>query len=172
MFETIEDAIAKFDWYISDATDAQVHVMVSIMCGIDYENQNLDIDTYVDMLWGTFHAMSFADMCVTLQKFDAHSVFQNPNIKLLIDQWEACTLIKVFEMPVINKSTGDSDWVVWNVHHNNTHLYAEASENIPTERVEWDECFSLDEHLQALHDACSYAIDESNEWDHNYSDEE
>ena len=172
MCDTIEEAIETLEGFISEATDEQVHVMVALACGIDYENQNLDVQTYVDMLWGTFHAMSYADMCVVLQKFDAHSIFQNPKITLLIADWEACTQIKIFEMPVINKSTGESDWIVWNVHHNNTHLYAVASENLPTERVEWDECFSLDEHLQALHDACSYAIDESNEWDHNYSDEE
>ena len=172
MCDTIEDAIETLEGFISEATDEQVHVMVALVCGIDYENQSLDVQTYVDMLWGTFHAMSYAEMCVAIETIRNHSEYQKPKVKDMIADWEACTKIKIFEMPVINKSTGESDWIVWNVHHNNTHLYAVASENLPTERVEWDECFSLDEHIQALHDACSYAIDESNEWDHNYSDEE
>lgn len=171
MCDTIEEAIETLEGFISEATDEQVHVMVALVCGIDYENQNLDVQTYVDMLWGTFHAMSYADMCVTIETIRNHSEFQNPKIKQMMSDWEACILIKIFEMPVINKSTGEHDWIVWNIHHNNTHLYAVASETVPTERVEWDECFSLDEHLQTLNEQCTYAIDECVEYDNYYDDE-
>ena len=173
MCDTIEDAIETLEGFISEATDEQVHVMVALVCGIDYENQSLDVQTYVDMLWGTFHAISYADMCVAIETISNHSKFQNPKIEQLIADWEACTKIKIFEMPVVVKSTGESDWVTWYISHNKDMIIASASEDcLPIETVDWDDCFSLDEHIQTLHDQCTSSIDECPFLDHNYSDTE
>jgi hypothetical protein len=81
-------------------------------------------------------------------------------IEKLIAEWDAVTLIKIFESPVYN-AEGDEDYIVWNITHNSTKLIATPSEGVETVFLEWDECFSLDEHLQELHTACIYAINDS-----------
>jgi len=85
--------------------------------------------------------------------------------KELIAQWEAVTLIKIFETKVINLETKEEDWITFNISHNDDMIYACASEELEIESVEWDDCFSLDEHLQSLHELCTNAIMESDKWE-------
>lgn len=87
----------------------------------------------------------------------------------LIKEWEAVTLIKVFEMPVENLDTGDKDgYIVWTISHNENGLVARASEDLKesTVSVEWDDYFSLDAHLESLYDACWYAVMNDNTFTH------
>ena len=86
-------------------------------------------------------------------------------IEKLIAEWDAVTLIKVFESPVYN-AEGDEDYIVWNITHNSTKLIATPSEGVDTVFLEWDGDFSLDAHLQELNDACWHAINDSSLFEH------
>jgi hypothetical protein len=87
--------------------------------------------------------------------------------KELITAWENVTLIKIFEMPVVNKETGEKDWIVWSLAHDDTGMIATPSEcDIPTETVEWDDSHSIDAHLEFIHENCYMAICESDKWEH------
>jgi len=86
-------------------------------------------------------------------------------INSLIAEWNAVTLLNIFEMRVKNVKTGEADWIVWSVGHNKSSMIAESAE-LKTQRVGWDECFSLDVHLNELHEKCYEAISESKKWEH------
>jgi hypothetical protein len=86
----------------------------------------------------------------------------------LITAWENVSLIKIFEMPVMNKETGEKDWIVWDIFNDETGLIATPSDSdLSTETVEWDEYFSLDAHLEFIHENCCMAICESDKWKHS-----
>lgn len=89
-------------------------------------------------------------------------------IKELIAKWEAVTLIRVIETKVMNLETQEEDWITFNICHNDKMVYACPSEDLDIVDVLWDECFSLDEHLQSLSENCSQAILESNKWEEIY----
>ena len=88
----------------------------------------------------------------------------------LIKEWEACQLMKVFEFEVIDRRTGDKTWLTFDVSLVGGQFIAQhealsedqaASELIASVQIEIDADFSLDENLQALHDACTNALSES-----------
>jgi len=93
----------------------------------------------------------------------------NESIQNIINEWDDCNLIKIFEYPVINNRTNEGDWIIFDIQLNEDNLTFEAShialneeqsksDNIPFVSIEIDECFSLDEHLQELESKCSDAI--------------
>jgi hypothetical protein len=88
----------------------------------------------------------------------------------MIKEFNDSTLIKIFEMPVKNVLTGEDDYIVWTVGVNCNYIGADASEDLKTENVRWDTIFTLDSHLETLHEQCFYAIDESDEWEHRDED--
>ena len=59
-------------------------------------------------------------------------------------------LIKCFEI-----AHNVDEYVTWWIEDNGTGLYARPSESdLQSQQVEWEDCFTLDEHLQELHSAC------------------
>ena len=87
----------------------------------------------------------------------------------LLAEWDAVKLIKVFEMPVENMDTGEKDgYIVWSISGNEKGLTARASENLFEDvcNVGWDEDFSLDAHLEQLHELCWYAVNDDNTFTH------
>ena len=91
------------------------------------------------------------------------------SVELLQQQWSEVTLIKIFEVEVLNKDK-ERDWIVFDIRESSDGLIAVPSEDLGVEspEVEWDDCFSLDGHLESLRECCSGAIQESEEWEEFY----
>lgn len=88
----------------------------------------------------------------------------------LLKEWENCRLIKIFEVPVIDKRTGEKEYIIFDISINNDQFIAQheplnapqvESNLIASVQTDIDYDFSLDENLQALHEACTYAIADS-----------
>jgi hypothetical protein len=92
-------------------------------------------------------------------------------VESLKEDFKNITLITVFEMPVID-SEGNKDWIVWNIKEHEQGLKAFASEDILTSVVNlnWDDAFSIDDHLQNLHEMCYDAVCEDDKYDHRIED--
>ena len=86
-------------------------------------------------------------------------------VKDLIEEFKACQLIKVFEFEVMDIKTNEKEWITFNIDQNCNYLTADPSEDIKREVVRWDGDFSLDSHLEALHEQCTSSIDESDDWE-------
>jgi len=91
-------------------------------------------------------------------------------INSLHEAWENCDKIKIFEFPVIDKRTGGKEYVTFDIsivgdqfvaQHEALSLEQEQSNMIASVWIDIDYDFSLDENLQALHEACTYAIMDS-----------
>ena len=76
-------------------------------------------------------------------------------------------LIKCFEIEVANKKDSGEEWLVFNISIQENNLVAQhvaltqdecISDKIAFKSIELDECFSLTEHLQELHEECTTAI--------------
>jgi len=90
----------------------------------------------------------------------------------LKQQFAEITLIKIFEVEVVNNKTQEKDWITFNIDANDEGLYAIPSEDLTEETekivpiiVEWDDTFTLDHHLETLYEYCNGAIMESVDWD-------
>ena len=88
-------------------------------------------------------------------------------INTLKEEFNQITLMRLFEIPVINKETNEEDYIIFDIElHKNTlvaqHVALtkkeEKSKKIAYKKVVLDSCFSLDEHLQELYDICIDAI--------------
>ena len=88
----------------------------------------------------------------------------------LINEWDAVTKIKVFEIPVIDKRTKEKDYIVFDIDiedgkfialHESLTTEQENSDKISFVSIDIDTDFSLDENLQELYSACIDAICES-----------
>jgi len=75
---------------------------------------------------------------------------------------------KIFEFPVIDCRTGDSDCIAWRIEATDKSLVARTGTYLMTNIVEvdFDEDFGIDTHIDELHNKCLYAIVE----DPNYDD--
>jgi hypothetical protein len=94
----------------------------------------------------------------------------NKAVKKLKEEWDNLDRIKVFEIPVIDKRTGEKEFVVFHILCNGEEFIAqheslteiqEKSNKIAFVSIPVDEWFSLDFHLQELHTYCIHAIMES-----------
>ncbi len=91
-------------------------------------------------------------------------------LKELRREWDEVTLLKMFEIPVIDKRTGEHEYILFNIDFDNICFIA-SHEALSTEQensnkiafVDWliDVDFSLDENLQTLHELCMNAIIDS-----------
>ena len=95
-------------------------------------------------------------------------------MKTILKAWLECDKIKCFEIPVTDKRTGESDYVLFDIQLNESGKCFEASHISLNESEEKsdkiaycitdiDPDFSLDENLAELYDECQTAILES-EW--------
>jgi hypothetical protein len=88
-------------------------------------------------------------------------------MKTLQQQFNEITLLRLFEIEVINKNTFETDYIIFNIELDNNCLIAthesltieqQNSNKIAFVSIELDGCFSLDENLQGLHGECIDAI--------------
>lgn len=85
----------------------------------------------------------------------------------LKEEFDNLDRIKVFEIPVIDKRTGEKEFVVFHIlcnkflsiaQHESLTEIQEKSNKIAFVSIPVDKWFSLDFHLQELHTACIHAI--------------
>lgn len=98
----------------------------------------------------------------------------------IIKEWENCHLTKVFEFEVIDRRTGEKDYVTFDIsikdgcfvsQHEPLNSEQAESKSIASVQTEIDPGFSLDENLQAHYDDCQQAIIDS-EFYSLYSEED
>ncbi len=91
----------------------------------------------------------------------------NRNVKNLISEFNSLNLFKMFEIEVINKSTKEIEYIIFDISIEKNSLYAThvplttkqvKSKKIAFVKTDLDSYFSLDINLQTLHDACIEAI--------------
>ena len=94
-------------------------------------------------------------------------------LKTLIDEFNAITKFKLFEIQVLDTRTNENDYVIFDLEISETKpvsIYAthealthkdEQSNLIAFQEIELDKCFSLDEHLQELNNICLVALQNS-----------
>ena len=84
-------------------------------------------------------------------------------------------IFPIFEIPVIDKRTGEEDYIIFDVSIRNKEIIAqhialnleeEASEKIAYKKVEIDEDFDLQHHLEELHDEIWHSINDSEFFKH------
>lgn len=84
--------------------------------------------------------------------------------------WNAVTLCKVFEIPVIDKRTNKPEYIVFDIsisgysfiaHHESLNTKQENSKKISFVKVVIDTDFSIDSNLEELYSECIQAIIES-----------
>jgi hypothetical protein len=88
-------------------------------------------------------------------------------MKTIQEQFEEITLMRLFEIQVIDKRTNEIEYIIFEIEINGNLLKAthegltqeqRESNKIAFVSVEIDECFSLDEHLENLYSECINAI--------------
>jgi hypothetical protein len=88
-------------------------------------------------------------------------------MKTLQQQFNEITLIKIFEIEVINKRTNETDYIIFNIgieensliaQHESLNKAQSESNKIAFVSIDLDEDFSLDNNLNELYDECINAI--------------
>jgi len=91
-------------------------------------------------------------------------------METLQQQWDAITLIKIFEIEVIDKRTGLKEYIIFDITMNKRYLIAshvalttaeEGRNFIAFKAIEIDDSFTLDENLQELYEVCIESITNS-----------
>lgn len=84
-----------------------------------------------------------------------------------ISEWNQITLMKIFEVPVTDRRTGESDYIIFDIsirgrsfvaHHEPLSAKQARSKKISFVRVPIDFDFSIDSNLQYLYEECINAI--------------
>ena len=84
-------------------------------------------------------------------------------------------VLPIFEIPVIDKRTGENDYLIFNISANENEFIAthvalnsneEESNKIAFKSIEIDEDFSLQWHLEGLYDEIWHAINDSEFFKH------
>ena len=97
-------------------------------------------------------------------------------MKKLLKEWNDLTLLRIFEIQVVNVETREDDYIIFDIKLDPNHkvLYAEhiglsteqeQSEYVATTSVDIDEDFSLTHHLNELYDACVCGIVGGDLWE-------
>ena len=88
-------------------------------------------------------------------------------VQQLKNDFNDITLLKMFEIEVINKETQEQDFIIFDIQLIKNTLFAqhapltkkeEKSKKIAFKKIVLDDCFSLDEHLQELYSICIESI--------------
>lgn len=91
-------------------------------------------------------------------------------IQTIKADFEAITLMKLFEIPVIDKRTNENEYILFDISIDKNTMYAQhesltkkqlKSKKIAFVSIPLDKYFTLDQHLQDLHEACLMAISDS-----------
>jgi hypothetical protein len=92
------------------------------------------------------------------------------SINKLKADFEAITKMKLFEIPVIDKRTNENEYILFDISISGRTMYAQhesltkkqlKSKKIAFVSIPLDKYFTLDQHLQDLHEACLMAISDS-----------
>jgi hypothetical protein len=84
--------------------------------------------------------------------------------------WSEISLLKLFEIAVLNKNTGENEYVIFDIEliknkfiasHEPTTKKEAKSKKIATVQIKIDHDFSIDENLQRLFDGCQTKIQDS-----------
>ena len=84
--------------------------------------------------------------------------------------WDEISLLKLFEIEVLNKNTGKNEYIIFDIEliknkliafHEPTTKKEAKSRNIATVQIKIDHDFSIDENLQRLFEGCQTKIIES-----------
>jgi len=90
-------------------------------------------------------------------------------------QWDKINLIKIFEIPVIDKRTNEAEYIIFDIsiqgrtmyaHHESLTEKQHKAQKIAFLKIPIDTFFSIDSHLQELYSACYDAINESDFFEH------
>lgn len=85
-------------------------------------------------------------------------------------EFNSLTLDRIFELPVVDRTTGEIDYIIFNIeiagdefraYHEPLTAEQEASEKIAFCSIEIDPDFSLSENLEALMEECQQSIIDS-----------
>jgi len=85
-------------------------------------------------------------------------------------EFNSLTLDRIFELPVVNKTTGEIDYIIFNIeivgnefraYHEPLTTEQESSDKIAFCSIEIDPDFSLSENLEALMEECQQSIIDS-----------
>ena len=90
-------------------------------------------------------------------------------IENLIEEFNNVTKMKVFEIEVFDKRTNEKDYVLFDIsineekntfeaQHVGLTIEEENSNKIAFKSIDFNDCYSLDEHLQELYSKCQDAI--------------
>jgi hypothetical protein len=89
------------------------------------------------------------------------------NIQQQFEKLQSRSIVPMFEIPVIDKKTGEKDYVIFDISVNENEIIAqhvalnseeESSPKIAYKAVDIDEDFSLDHHLQEIYSECINAL--------------
>ena len=92
------------------------------------------------------------------------------NIQQQFEKLQHSGILPMFEIPVIDKKTGEKDYVIFNISVNENEIIAqhialnseeESSPKIAYKAVDVDEDFNIDCHLQDLYNECINALTSS-----------
>lgn len=90
--------------------------------------------------------------------------------KEFIEQWNSIDKIKIFEIPVIDKRTGEQTYIIFDIsivgrsfiaQHEAMTAKQERSKKIATIHIVINSGYSIDQNLEWLHDSCLQAIIDS-----------
>ena len=96
----------------------------------------------------------------------------NSYTKQLANELDNCGKMSMFEISVVN-GDGEQDWIACNISFEGDSIVAyrdsvskreQRSRYIDSNRVVVDNCLSLDEHLQALHEEVLDSINNGDLW--------
>jgi hypothetical protein len=133
----------------------------------DYkENRDLIVDNY-----GNWNGESVTMLCndeITAE----HIGSIETGLNSIVEEWNNCQLIKVFEFPVINKRTGEKDFIVFDIELDiETRRFIATHESLTKEEsksgkisfcsIAIDPDFCLDSNLEELSNECQTAIFDS-----------
>jgi hypothetical protein len=88
-------------------------------------------------------------------------------IKQQFEKLQSRSIVPMFEIPVIDKRNNEEDYIIFDIKLTETEIIAqhvalnseeENSDKIAYKAVDIDEDFSLDYHLQEIHNECIEAI--------------
>jgi hypothetical protein len=91
-------------------------------------------------------------------------------MKNLKEQFNSIEKMKIFEIPVIDKRTGESEYIIFDIQLQKNTLIAQhesltkkqaKSKKIAYTKTVLNNCFTIDENIQALYEECINAILES-----------
>ena len=87
-----------------------------------------------------------------------------------LNQWNEVTLLKLFEIPVTDKRTNESDYIIFDIEIEDNKFIAQHvalnqkesdSKFVATIAIDLDYDFSIDRNLEELYDACITEIIDS-----------